>query len=370
MKKIFPFISVFLLCALISCQQTKNNNIDKSYPKEDDIPKTSDDSYSAAYEVNSVSNMFELCYHDDKDSAFNHILYQINDLLSLYIEHNLKTVSDVNVQHDVINYLSNIDKNIFNIENWLDSTDYVKYHKSLELLQKYIISNMDHSADKEKVKYPYEEIEEILHHFMETMSMLESEGDGSPTEIHLLYYRYLQQVLAACPDISRMATLITHDGKAALLNVKKCNYVIYAIPMLLKNQEGHWIPIIKDAMKPNHVYSFPDKNKTFYLFSEHGDVEAYYGQFNCSLFVCKNEKWEEINIPAYKKFISNFYKHEKTNEDEAMWNGYITFNPKQMRWNICYEKDGIFYPFPGSKTLYLDIDKKMNTAKFRLEEEY
>lgn len=361
--------STLVLCVFgllgVSCQQ-KNAQTAGHTP----LPETDADWHTAAHEINTILNIEGRYYPEDEDTLYYDLFNRIDSLTGVYVDKKIKSINLVDPSGNVVEHLSNVSESLFSDEDWLYLDDLEKYRESLALLQQYT----DAVNEGKPAIYPYAEIQHMLHKFMENLSMLNSEGSEYPNAYHLLYYRYLQQVLAWCPDIRKIAKMVTPDERAAILAVGDCIYQTYAKPLLLKDKNGYWMPVIHGGSKPNHVYSFTNGDKTFYLFSEHGDMERY-SRFSCALFVYENDEWRSINIKDYEPTVWNWYtkKIVRTEGDVQYvedWDAYITFNPKEKRWNFCYEKDGIYYPYPGSKTLYFDLDIENATAGLRLASEY
>ena len=352
-----------LLC--VCCQQKKGQTTDGN-----PLPSLDTEWHSVAQEINTLLDIAARYYPEEEDTLYYEISNRIDSLTGVYVDKKIKSLTPVRPVGDVMKHLSSVSETLFDDEDWLGMEDLEKYRESLVLLQKYI----DAVNKGNPATYPYAETQHVLHEFMEKLSMENSEGSEYPDIHHLLYYRYLQQVLAWCPDMRKMATMMTSDERAAILTVGDCIYQTYAKPLLLKDSNGNWIPVIYGDRKPNHVYSFEYGDRMYYLFSEHGAMERY-GHYSCTLYMYENNQWQHIDIKDYDQTLMNWYTKKvlQTEGDVQYvetWDAYITFNPKEKRWNFCYEKDGIYYPHPGSKTLYLDIDAKNGTTRLRLANEY
>lgn len=365
MSNMYIYIACLVCLLAVSCQQKGKETGDSA-----NMPEPVMEYSSAANEINMVLGVENGYYPEEEDTLHYNLFAQIDSLMSTYVYRKISSINPTRPYTDVTGYLSGVSETLFSDEDWLYLDDLEKYRESLVLLQQYAEAvSQGKTAD-----YPYAETQHMLHEFMENLSMMNSESSEYPDACHLLYYRYLQQVLAWCPDIRKMAAMVTPDERAAILTVGDCIYQTYAKPMLLKDKDGYWMPVIRSDSKPNHVYSFTHGGRTFYLFSEHGDMERY-SRFSLALFVYENNEWRNIHIKEYDQTVSNWYTKKilRTEGDVQYvedWDAYITFNPKEKRWNFCYEKDGIYYPYPGSKTLYLDLDIENATAGLHLASEY
>ena len=329
---------------------------------------------SAANEANTIWGVNKYS-PEEYDPLYDDTFGKMDSLKHAYVSARVTSLEETEVHSDIVGYLAHVNKKMFIVEDWLDEEDYRTYQNSLEQLHEYADKRFDYSPDEQIKKFPYHTIQKTLNRMMNYISWNDSEGDGDDGMI-ILYYRYLQQVFGYCPDVSKLTSMMTPDGRAALLHVDSCSYTPYSIPMLLKDRFDNWTPVIKGWFKPNRIYSFPfDEEKTFYLFSLHGKEMRTYDRFDCSLFVYRYDKWYKIDIPNYIEIIADWYTKEKVKTDEGdvvteYYDAHITFNPKEKRWNFCTEKDGVYYPIPGSKTLYLRIDEKNETARFHLADEY
>lgn len=366
MKTLYSILVLCVFGLLTVCCQQKSGQSADLHP----LPEPDAEWHTVAEEINTLLDIADRYYPEEEDTLYYEIFDRIDSLTAVYVDKKIKNLNPTRPATDVVKHLSSVSETLFGDEDWLGPDDLEKYRESLELLQKYI----DAVNEGKTATYPYAETQQVLHEFMETLSMENSESSEYPDIHHLLYYRYLQQVLAWCPDIRKMATNVTPDERAAILTVKDCIYQTYAKAMLLKDSNGYWIPVIYGSRKPNHVYSFEHGDRTYYLFSEHGAMERH-GHYNCTLYMYENNQWHHIDIQDYDRTVSKWYDKKiiRTEGDVQYvetWDAYITFNPKEKRWNFCYEKDGIYYPHPGSKTLYLDLDMQNATAKLRLASEY
>ncbi len=285
-----------------------------------------------------IAYIYNIEYEDDK--------YPIN------INPILTSFESLPKPSSVMEYFAGTPKELTYLEGYWPKSDYYTFLTNLQILDEYDEWQFHDSILVEEIARQ----QEIVAH-----SNSEGYEENYIDAATLLNYRFIQQVLNHIKDIKCFADYITNDNQVGLLDFKLHTHSYqpaYSI-LMFKKQPDQWIPYIKFGFAPNNVYHFDIEGEDYYLFTHRSDAFIYYGCYlDCALFLNSGGNWEEIEIKN-KHLLDNWLTKSEEKEGEIssveVWNGIITFNQKEIRWNICYEEGGIFYPHPGTKNLILNI---------------
>lgn len=259
---------------------------------------------------------------------------------------------------NLVEYFAKVPDEIIAVEGWhYEPGDLETRDKCIENFRDAIKELQLYSEGKLRT-FPKEKIHEAFFTIYHTASMLESEA-GTPLIWNLLCFRLMEQTVRLCPDIRMLTDMVTDDGRAAIIDLKKETEENY--PGNYQPQFNFIVTINENGEKilhtgsENRIYRFTNKKgESYYLASSHGE---YISPYNNALLSCSisngNYFFEIDGEDVFRKWYHGVEEH-----------GYhyglcehIVFNPKEISWTKCTQNGDLYHQIEGTKKLYLDIEE-------------
>ena len=293
----------------------------------------------------------------EKELAAFQVLYESNLIsnVSFYIQEDGVSSRPVYEGTDFVRYFGEIPNDIIYPYSTIEyaEEESKQFQNDLRLLQEYAQGELD--------DYPYESVKNRLNSFGGAISMEESEGFEYLliAETQFTFIRYAELALKWCDNLEGLATFVSKDGKAGVMEITGGSHTPWFSLMFLQSDRDPGYHFSYSIFcSPSKVLKLPvsTDDVSYYLFySDPNAVEKYYGY---------RGRW--VESLALFSVGDGIFKSTCFNEDDRMliweWiNGnpdqesqYIIFSPEKCRWNFCTYDGKYYHVVPGTSSLCFD----------------
>lgn len=258
----------------------------------------------------------------------------------------------------------------------IEIIDCYNHYEDLKGIEKEFYSDISalESYAKGKLKdYPYESVLNRINIFCWDLNMLISEGYD---EIFMVAYRhtfnrYADIALRLCPDLHGLASFISDDGRAGVIEIAEGWYQTNFSLMLFKDPDfdGYRFEYNTEDCIPSKVIRLPmsKENDSYYLFYSDPNIPEKYwpsrGRWIHSLVLYNNHNGNYNRVNCFDDDDKNLIWTWRDNNPNEQ-NQFIIFSPDKCKWNFCTYDGKYYHVVPGTTSLVLDpLEGKVYISK-------
>lgn len=304
--------------------------------------------FTVGEELDFLCSMYEMEEEDIFDGSLHELKDYLHEAVNKYIWHYLSGFNDNPQPDDLKAYFAKIENEMVAVQYWnyetaTDKEDLIKGFRDA-------VSDLQAYADGRSDNYPAHALKDQLDSILGTAWMFASEGDSYEFWA-LAAYRFLQQMVRFCPDISLIADFVSNDGRLGIYDTRVHEYVYYPCfsPVFMLGDDGQWRVYAEDCFMPTKAYRIVAGSESArrYLLSKHGEFKDV--KLDEAFYVRYFESHDEVN---YRHGIGNDEYVEDFVSDISLWEGHrVLFDMESMTWKICVKKGEYYHQVPGTPVL-------------------
>lgn len=326
----------------------------------------------------SILLFLSSCDHGRKDFNLT-VEEEINTILSL---EKIDDVEDIILEDgmkrpiypgtDIVKYFGKMPSFIIDPYGTSDSFDalYSIFYSDLHALELY--------AQGKVSAYPYDCVKRTINSFGHGINMQCSEGYDNISEAAYLlaFMRYTAIAIMWCPDLHGLASFISDDENAGVIEITGGTHMpVFSLKLLKNNNLGYYLFDFSVNCMPSKVIRLhsSDPDYAYYLFSSDPNYDNSYNLLrsdSTTIFteldlLSPKERWVE-SLSLYCIHDDSSYSMDCFVDDSREmirdWihstpdydSVYIYFNPDKCKWSLCTYDGKYYHIVSGTKSLYLD----------------
>ena len=245
---------------------------------------------------------------------------------------------------DLIAYFDSLEQNC-GVDIWVHSPE------SEEEEVRQSIRELDRYASGKRKFYPAEDVKRALNLITFEQGYYYSHGSGDDEDSNsgeIFFFRYLEQAIRFCPEISLLADFKSADDSVGVMYYSEwsASNPLYSF-LIYRQMKGCKVQMIGSKGNTNIEKLFQlkdEKGQTYYLCSNNFQSLCFCQYLYCldgdgMTLICSTD--DDDYHPDWSADTSDYE---------------IVFNPQNVCCNYCYKKGDYYHKIEGTKTLYLKLD--------------
>lgn len=223
----------------------------------------------------------------------------------------------------------------------------------------------------DRKSYPYSEVMNAITTVAFELGYIDGHGGVEQGYINLgeaFLYRFMEQAVYYCPDITKICHKTTSDSSAGIMAFKSWNKQDGLMSFLLyKSGDGH-NKVMRittgGQVTPEKIFKMHHQGRDYLLCSSYGS-SASFSQLLFAFREYDNEPYLAYSI-SLNPFAGNsgffcitdgdnYMTRVDIPENVGLYDCKITFNPTKYKWEWCSKKGEYYHRVDGTPVVYVSL---------------